>query len=243
MRVPIYASDFTALILGIDVIRISRVLEHPKPIAIEHVFPARVGNATGVLRVAHPRTVILQTTVNVVRIVIVHAYVVKLRDRQVFAFPPFAAAVVGVPHSAVVSHEHHLRVGRINPDIVAVAMRALKTAHDRKALAGVLAHNQRAVSLEQAVRIFGINDQVREIERSPDHPLAFITFLPCRAAVIGNEQRALRRLDKCVDALRFRWRDRHGQASIRFLWETFVGLLCNLRPSIATIGRTEQSTG
>ena len=164
---------------------------------------------------------------------------VKLRYRQVFGLPPFAAPVVRVPHPAIVSGEYNLWVRRVDPNIVRVAVRALKTAHDRKALAGVLAHNQRAVGLEQAVRIIGINDEVREIERSPDHPLAFITFLPSRAAVIGNEQRALRRLDKRIDALRFRWSDCYRQAAIRFLWETFVGLLCNLRPSITTIGRTE----
>ena len=78
-------------------------------------------------------------------ILIVHAHVIKLRHRQVFAFPPFAAAVVRVPHPAIVSHEHHLRVGRIDPHIMAVAVRALKAAHYRKTLAGVLAHNQRAI--------------------------------------------------------------------------------------------------
>ena len=68
MRVPIYASDFPALILGIDVIRISRILEHPKPIAVEHVFPCAIGDAAGILRVAHPRTVVLQPAVHLVRI-------------------------------------------------------------------------------------------------------------------------------------------------------------------------------
>src|SRR5206468_2029526 len=104
MCVSIYASDFPALILGIDVIRISRILEHPEPIAIVHVFPLRVGDAAGILRVAYPRAVILQSAIDVVRIVIVQAYMVKLGYRQVFAFPPFAAAVVRVPNPAVVSH-------------------------------------------------------------------------------------------------------------------------------------------
>src|SRR5215211_3754826 len=242
MCVSIYASDFPALILGIDVICISRILEHPKPIAIVHVFPAMVGDATWVLRVAHPRAVILQTTINAVRIVIVDAYVVKLRYRQVFAFPPFAAAIVGVPHSAVVSHEHYLGIGWIDPHVVAVAVRALKTANDRKAFPSVFTHNECSIGLEQAVRIFRVNYQLREVERSPHHPLAFIALLPCRAAIIGNEQSALGRLDKRVNALRFRWGDRHRQTSIRFLWKTFVSLLGNLRPAVAAVGRTEQST-
>src|SRR4029453_15361112 len=108
-------------------------------------------DAAWVLRITYPRAVVLQSAIHLVGILLVDANMIELRHRQVFAFPPFAAAVVGIPHPAVVSHEHNFRVGWFNPEIVAVAMCALKTAHDRKALAGVLAHNQRAVSLEQAV--------------------------------------------------------------------------------------------
>src|SRR5438045_9369117 len=62
MCVPIYASDFPALILRIDVILISGIVEHPKPIAVEHVFAARVGDPAGIRRAAYPRTVTLQAT-------------------------------------------------------------------------------------------------------------------------------------------------------------------------------------
>ena len=135
----------------------------------------------------------------------------KNRDRKVFAFPPFAAAVVGVPHPAVVSpDQHHSRVGRLH-----IVERALKTRLRPQA-----AHNQRAVSLENAVRVFGINDQVREIERSPDHPLAFITFLPCRAAVIGKLDifSATRQRRKRVASAY----PSRPPTSIRFLWKPLL---------------------
>src|SRR5439155_1887512 len=59
MRVAIYPANFAALIFGIDVIGISRIGKHPKAIAVVHIFPARIGDATRVLRVAYPGTVIL----------------------------------------------------------------------------------------------------------------------------------------------------------------------------------------
>ena len=64
MRVAIYAADLAALIFGVDVVRISRILEHPEPIAIEHVFPTMISDAAGVLRVADPRTVVLQPAIH-----------------------------------------------------------------------------------------------------------------------------------------------------------------------------------
>ena len=142
MRVTIYPTDLAALVFGIDIIGISRIGKHPKPIAVEHVFPARVSNAAGILRVAHPRTVVLQPAVNAIRIVVIDADMIKLGDRQVFALPPFAAAVIRVPHSAVVSHKHHLRVGWVDPHVVRIAVCSLKTAYHGKTFASVLADNQ-----------------------------------------------------------------------------------------------------
>jgi hypothetical protein len=49
MRVAINPPDLPALILGVNVIGISRVLEHPEAIAVVHVFPLVVGNPAGVL--------------------------------------------------------------------------------------------------------------------------------------------------------------------------------------------------
>src|SRR4029077_8893427 len=142
VRVAIYPSNLTALVFGINVIRVSRVGKHPKPIATVHVFPLRVGDTARVLRIAHPGTIVLQTAVNAVRVVFVDADVIKLRHRQVFAFPPFAPAVVGVPHSAVVSDEYDLGVGGIDPHVVRVSVSSLKTAYYRKTFSAVLADNQ-----------------------------------------------------------------------------------------------------
>ena len=155
MRFTIDSADLASLIFRVDVIRVSRVLEHPESIAVEHVFPTMIGDAARVLRITYPRAVVLQSAIHLVRILLVHAHVIELRHRQVFAFPPFTAAVVPVPHPAVVSHEHYLRVRGIYPHVVRVSVCTLKTTNLGKAFSAVVAHNQSAIRLKQAVWIFG----------------------------------------------------------------------------------------
>src|SRR5262249_61660910 len=80
--------------------------------------------------------------VNAKRIVVIDADMIELRHWEVLALPPFAAAVIRVPHSAVVSHKHHLRVGWVDPHVVGIAVRSLKTTYDCKTFASVFANNQ-----------------------------------------------------------------------------------------------------
>ena len=83
---------------------------------------------------------------------------IELRDRQVLAFPPFAAAVVRIPHSAIVTDENGLRISWVDPNIVHVAVRTLKPSHRGKTPACILAQNQCAIGLEHAIRIFWIDN-------------------------------------------------------------------------------------
>ena len=122
-------------------------------------------------------------------------------------------------------------------------MRALKSAHGREALARVLAHDERAVSLEKAVRILRIDDQVREVKRTPNHPVALVAFVPGRAAIIRNEERAVGRFDEAINALRIRRRDRDRETAVRFLRKTFAVFRRDFGPGRAAIGRTEEAAG
>ena len=162
---------------------------------------------------------------------------IELRDRQVFSFPPFRAAVVGIPHPAIVAGEHDLCVGWIDPHVVHVAMHPAEAANHGEAFARVLANNQRAISLEYAVGILWIDNQVRKIKRPPHHPLALVSLLPRHAAIVGNKQGAIRRFHKSVNPLGIRRRDRHCKTAVRFHRETFIGLRRNLRPSVAAVCR------
>ena len=123
MCVSIYARDLAALIFGVNVIGISGIGEHPEPVAVVHVFPLRVGDAPGILRFAHEGTIVLQAAIHAIGIVIVEADMIELGHRQVTPFPPFASAIIGIPHPAVVADKHNLRVGGIDPHIMRVPVR------------------------------------------------------------------------------------------------------------------------
>jgi len=192
MRVAIHPPDLAALILGIDVIGIGRIRKHPEAVPVVHIFPLRVGDAARVLRLAHKRAVILQTAVNAVRIFVIHANVIKLGDWQVFSFPPFRTTVVGIPHPSIVAGEHDLGVGWIDPYVVHVAVHPPESADHRETFARILADNHRAIRFKYAVGILWIDNQIREIERAPYHPLTFVSFFPAHAAIVGDEQRAIR---------------------------------------------------
>ena len=192
--------DFAALIFRVNVIGIRRVWEHPESVATIHIFPTMVGDSARILRIAYPRTVVLKAAVDPIRIFVVNAHVIKLRHGKIFPFPPFASAVVGIPHPAVISGEHGLRIRRVDPNIVVVTVTSLETANHSETLSAIFTQNQRAVGLEKPVGIFWIDNQPREIKRTPHHPIAFVALLPGRAAIIGNEQRARRRLHKTINA-------------------------------------------
>ena len=217
---PVDPADEAALIFGVDVIRISWIDEGVKTVAVKNVFPLRVGDAAGIFRLANPATVILQSAVNPIRIGVVHAHMIELRDRKIVRFPPSVAAIVGVPNAAVVARNDRLRIARIDPDRVHIAVRAVEAADRGETFAAVFTQNERAVRFENAIRIFWIDGQVREIKRAPDHPVAFVALRPRLSAIIGNKERAVGRFDEGVNALRIRRRDRDREPAVRFLWES-----------------------
>src|SRR5437773_9969953 len=92
---------------------------------------------------------------------------IELRDRQVLALPPFAAAVVRIPHAAIVTADDGLRIHRVDPKIVYIAVRSLKPPYHRKTPACILAQHQRAIGLKHAILIFYIDNQVSAAQSAP----------------------------------------------------------------------------
>ena len=82
-RVAVDPADIAALVFGVDVIGIGRIDEGVKAIAVEDIFPLRVGDAAGIFRLADPAAVILQSAVDPIRIGVIHAHVIELRNGQV----------------------------------------------------------------------------------------------------------------------------------------------------------------
>src|SRR5438067_2175123 len=163
-------------------------------ITVMVVWAAAVGG------VAHPGTVVLQPAVDVVGVRSVESHVIELRDRKVLLLPPPVPAVEGLPEPAVVAADDVLRILRVDPEIVPVAVRS--SAGVGEAATPVLADDQVEVRLEEAVGIGGIDDQPREVEGPPDHGLTAIERSPLGAAVVGAVERGMLGFDERVDALR-----------------------------------------
>src|SRR5207244_7445855 len=110
VRIAIHAPDLAALILRVNVTGVGWIGEHPEAVTVVHIFPAMVRDPAGILRITDPRTVVLEPAVNSIRVFIIQTHMVKLRDLQVFAFPPFAPAVVGMPSARSVYGNASLRL-------------------------------------------------------------------------------------------------------------------------------------
>ncbi len=136
---------------------------------------------------------------------------VELRNRQVVRLPPPVPAVVGEEDPAVVATDDVLRVLRVDPHVVPIAVPA--AAAVREAAAAVLADDQPAAGLEDPVGVRRIDDEAGEVERAPDHVLALVAFRPGRAAVRRPVERRVLRLHERVDDVRVRRRDGHLHAA------------------------------
>src|SRR5689334_4262065 len=122
-RVAVDPANRSALGLRIDIIRVCRVFEYPESVAAVDVLPARIRNASGIRRISNPRAVVLQPAVYVVRVRVVHAYVIELCRWQVPGPGPAGATVHAGPETAVVPGINLVGIGRVNPYRVIVAMR------------------------------------------------------------------------------------------------------------------------
>src|SRR6266436_5610402 len=160
---------------------IGRIRKDPKSISAIKVFPAAISDTARIRGIAHPCAVILQAAEHVVGILHVHAHVIKLRDRQVVGLPPGVPAVVRIPNTAVVPGDQMIRVLRIDPHVMEIAVCAPDNAAET--LAAILAHDEHEIRLVQFVFVLWIDQQVRKIKRAPHHPTAAVTFFPGLAAI------------------------------------------------------------
>ena len=199
-RPAIDAPDEAALRFDVDRLRIGGIGHCPEAVTAVEVLPAPVADSAAVSGVADPGAVVLQPAVDVVGVRSVEGHVIELRDRKVLLLPPPVPAVEGLPEPAVVAADDVLRILRVDPEIVPVAVRS--SAGVGEAATPILADDQVEVRLEEAVGIGGIDDQPREVEGPPDHGLTAIERSPLGAAVVGAVERGMLGFDERVDALR-----------------------------------------
>src|SRR5206468_3244593 len=100
----------------------------PKTIAAVEIFPTIIRDSAGIFLIAHPGTIVLKTTVDLVRVLVVDADVIELADREVICLPPLVATVITIPEATVVAPDDIFRVGRVDPYVMPVTVRSARCA-------------------------------------------------------------------------------------------------------------------
>src|SRR5260370_3879152 len=101
-REMIHAADLAALRFSVNVVRVGGIRKYPETLPPKKILPAAVGNPARILRVAHPRAVVLQSAEDVIWIRVVPTYGIELRDRKCFPLPPGIPATAGIPNPSLI---------------------------------------------------------------------------------------------------------------------------------------------
>src|ERR1700734_3672310 len=101
-----------------------------------------------------------------------------------------------VPNSAVIATDDLVRVVRVYPHVVKVAMRP--ATDSAEAFAAIDAENEVATGFVDLVLVLRIDDEIGEVEGTPDHHLAAVAFLPGFATIGRTEQGAAVGFDKGI---------------------------------------------
>ena len=239
-RLAIDPADIAALRFGISVIGVRRIAERPEAVTTIEIFPAAVGDPPRIFLVANPTRIILQATIDLIRISVVGADMVELADRKIHAVTPLGAAVFADPQPAVIAANHVFGVGRVDPQRVPVGMTA--AAAVRKALSTILRRDHRIAHLEDALVVLRIDDHPSEIKRPPHHPLAAVAFLETFAAVFGNIERRANILDKGIDLLGIVRRERDFDPTPWLLGKAGGIAGIEVAPTASTVERFDHPT-
>ncbi len=204
-RAQVQPVQVSSLPLEVDDVGVVRIAHRGEAVAAAQVLPVAVLDAAGRFARPAPGAVVLQAAVDPVRLRVVHADAVELRERQPVTQPPLGAAVVGDVDAAVGAGHHVRGVARVDPQGVVVGV---DPPADRfPARPRVPAHPARGPGLVDAVGVPGIGDQEAEIERAILDGPAVAGARPGGAHVVRAVEAGVRRLDDGVDPVRARRRD------------------------------------
>ncbi len=102
---------------------------------------------------------------------------------------PAVAAIFAAPQPTVITGDDHIGVGRIYPDVVKIAMPA--TGNHAEAFPAIDRQQQEKIGLENFVLVFGIDDEISEVKRAPDHVVAGVKASPGSTPIVRAIQGAL----------------------------------------------------
>ena len=130
-----------------------------------------------------------------------------------------------------------LRIVRIDPDVVMIAVRAVADVGER--LAAVGRAERARVQRVDDVLVLVIGEDVRVVERALADVAAGVDHLPGRAGIVGHQQAAVLVLDQRVDAVGIRGRQR--DADLADHPRRHARVARDLFPGLAAVGRLEEA--
>ena len=163
----------------------------------------------------------------------VRRHVVELRRRLVVQRRPRHAAVEAHARAPVVAVDHPTRVLRVDPQVVAVAVRH---RHAGERPPPVRRHVGRALQHPDRVRVLRVREDVRVVPRPSPQRSVVARPLPRRPAVVRAVHAALLRLlHHRVHPAGARRRDDDAQPPQRARWQ--AGVARDLRPRVPPVRR------
>ena len=162
--------------------------------------------------------------------------VVELRGRLVVDRGPGVAAVERHAGAAVVALDHAVRVGRVDPQVVVVAVRG---RHRGEGVAGVGGLPRLQVQHPHGVGVPRIGEHVVVVPGALAQLALGARHLPVGAAVLGTEQRTLLRLDDGPHPSRPGRGAGDADAALDALRQ--AGIVADLGPGVAAVGGLEDA--
>ncbi len=193
--------DFSLDAGAVDVTRLLRIVERQVgALAARDVVEVLPADPAGRGARDADRRVVLLAAVDVVRELVVGDHAVELRRRLVLLRRPARAAVEADVRAAVVRVDHHVVVGRVDPQVVIVAMR---NAHGRERAPSVDRAHERSIEHDDRVLVLRIGKDLHVVPGASLDRAVLAQVLPAAAAVVGTIEPALAvlRLDDRVDAV------------------------------------------
>src|SRR5216684_1210974 len=168
-RPPVSAHNAAALILRQEYFGIVRMIDDVKPVAAADVAPLVVQNSTGASPAGPaPGAIVLQPSLYVIkRRTVIGVNLIKLPDRNVKDCFPVLGAVVRNRETAILSNPNAVRIFRIHPHRMIVAVDSscdaspISTTVDR----GRKPHADGV----QAILVRGVDRQVAIVQSPADH--------------------------------------------------------------------------
>src|SRR6185437_15041812 len=171
---------------GIEDIGIAGRRDDVFAVAAHHRAPLRRAGAAA--RGAAPAAVVLQADADVVRGVVIHVDRVALFQGEVGGMNPMLAAVLGEVDASVVALDHAIRVLRVHPERMVVAVERGARGRNGLAAVGGVGHAHREE--EDLVGVVGHDLEAAEVEGAAVELVIVAGHGPGIAGVVGAPEDA-----------------------------------------------------